>query len=757
MRWNITCTAAIGATLALGQSLAHAQQGETTETDTVLVYNPVIVTAQQVEQVSTEVPISITAFDASDIEKQNLTEFERIAALTPGLIVQQQTDSSASFVIRGIEAAGTGAAAEPTISIFLNGIDSSRSRGALKELFDIERVEVVKGPQGTLFGRGASTGAISIISQKADTSENEGYVEAQLGNYDLYSLTGAYNAVLVEDQLALRVAGRRRERSGYMTNIADNRDINDDDLWAARASLRWTPTADLTADLIVDHQRDNDYGVTTKAIGIASPGGDTSPFSQASQNPKTVPQVREQTGVTLLVDWFVNEDWTLSSLSGFRRVWFDNSFDVDGTTFEFSDAVELDRQEATSQEFRFTYDGGGTLRSVFGASYYKDEARSGIDFRVNEQLLFAGFPASTTPVPVFPVAPGVNLPVTEGVVSSSTTANERDSYSVFANVSYDLTERLTLDVGARYTWDEATVTGTADVSTIDGVNPIAFGNGFFGRDLGTSASATGDYELFSPRAALTYALTDELNVYAGVSRGVRSGFPGVSFSNPSPTEVVVTRSDLDNEEVLSFEVGAKGVIAETYLEAALFTYDYTNFQTLSIDFTEGQVNAGEASATGLELVASRDLADWLGVFVSYGYLDTQYDEFRETLNGEVVDLSGNTFRLAPEHTFAIGLDARHGLHSGWELFGNANYSYRADYFFNNDNLSTEQQEAFGLLDLRAGIESPDGKYRFEIYGENVLDEEWNRDIGNAGKLFGVPTAIRANPAFYGARLRVNFN
>ena len=757
MRMNITNTAVIVATLALGQSVAFAQQAETAETDTVLVYSPIIVTAQQTEQLSTEVPISITAFDSADIDRQNLTEFERIAALTPGLIVQQQTDSSASFVIRGIEAAGTGAAAEPTISIFLNGIDSSRSRGALKELFDINRVEVVKGPQGTLFGRGASTGAISIISEKADTASNEGYLEAQLGNYDLYSLTGAYNLVLVEDQLALRVAGRRRERSGYMTNIADNRDINDDDLWAARASLRWTPTPNVTTDLIVDHQRDNDYGVTTKAINIASPGGDTSPFSQASQNPKAVPQVREQTGVTLLLDWDLNAAWRLSSLSGYRRVWFDNSFDVDGTTYVFSDAIELDRQQATSQEFRFTYDDGGALRSVFGVSYYNDEARSGVDFLVNEQLLFAGFPASTTPVPVFPVAPGINLPVTEGVVSSSTTENERDSYSIFANASYDITDRLTLDLGARYTWDEATVTGTAGVSTIDGVNPIAFGNGFFGRDLGMPASATGEYELFSPRAALTYALTDELNVYAGVSRGVRSGFPGVGFSNPSPTEVVVTRSDLDNEEVLNFEVGAKGVLADTYIEAALFTYDYKNFQTLSIDFTEGQVNAGEASATGFELVASRDLTDWLGAFFSYGYLDTQYDEFRESLNGQVVDLSGNTFRLAPEHTFALGLDARYGLQSGWELFGNANYSYRSEYFFNNDNLPTEQQDGFGLLDLRVGVESPNGTYRFEIYGENVLDEEWNRDIGNAGKLFGVPTAIRANPAFYGARLRVNFN
>jgi len=741
--------------LALALSAPVFAQSDS-EAEDAAVTDVIVVTAQQREQLATEVPIAVTAFGRDQLDRDNLTEFERIAARTPGFVVQQQTDSSASFIIRGIEAANAGAAAEPTISIFLNGIDSSRSRGALKELFDIERVEIVRGPQGTLFGRGASTGAIAIHSIKADTQEAGGYIETQLGNYELYSLTGAYNFVVADNTLGVRVAGRRREREGYVTNLADGRQINDDDLWAARASVRWEPTATFSLDVILDHQRDNDYGVSTKAISIASPGGDTSPFSDAAQNPKTVPQVREQTGLTILADWYINDAWTLSSLSGYRRVWFDNSFDIDGTTFPFSSAVELDRQQATSQEFRVTYDNGGPLVSIFGASWYNDEARSGIDFLVNDQLLLAGFPAATTPVTQFPVAPGVFLPVTQGTVSSSTTLNDRNSYSLFANVSYDITDRLTLDTGARYTWDEATVSGTADVTNVDGIPSFVFPNGFFGRSFGEVFSTSGEFELFSPRAALTYAITEDINVYAGVSRGVRSGFPTVGFTNPTPTTVEPVFGEVANEQVLNYEIGAKGVWNDVYFEAAVFTYDYTDFQTLSLDFTEGQVNAGEASATGFELLASTDFTPWLGGFLSYGYIDTQYDEFAETLNGEVVDLSGNQFRLAPEHTLSVGADLRVMVAENWELFANANYSYRSSYFFNNDNLPNEQQDAFGLADLRAGFEDLDGRYRIEAYSENLFDEEWNRDIGNAGKLFGVPTAIRGNPRFYGVRARLTF-
>lgn len=306
--------------------------------------------------------------------------------------------------------------AEPSISFFLNDVDTSRSRGMLKELFDIERVEVAKGPQGTLYGRGSQIGAVAVVTRRPDLTRAGWSVEGQYGSYNLYSLTGMANIPIIEDELGLRVSARRREREGYMTNLAGGKKLNDDDLWAARASLRWAPSADLTFDLILDHQADNDAAAATKAINIASPGGDTDWFSDAGQNRYQPPQKRRQTGATLLADWDFAEGWNLKSISAWREVDFSEAWDVDGTTYQFLIGRNLaDDQSILSQEFRLAYDNGGSFRAVGGASFYKDKTFNQSEFVINEQLLLAGFPRGTTPVTRFPV-PGTSLvlPVTTG-------------------------------------------------------------------------------------------------------------------------------------------------------------------------------------------------------------------------------------------------------------------------------------------------------------------------------------------------------
>lgn len=731
--------------------VAYAQSPQTTEHR----IEEIVVTVQQQNQVITEVPVALSAFSNKELEKMNLTDFERIAALTPGFISQQQTDSSASFVIRGVEAAGTGAAAEPTISIFYNGVDSSRSRGAVKELYDIERVEVVKGPQGTLFGRGASTGAIAIHTRKADTQENSGFVESKLGNYNLYSLTGAYNLV-VNDELGIRVAGSRRKRDGYVFNLGEpERKLNDDDMAAARFSMRWQPSDSIHLDFIYDHQNDKDYGVSTKSIIAASPGGNTSPFTHAGQNKQLKDQARRQNGYTLLVDWDINQDWRLSSISGHRQLWFDNAFDIDGTTYHAFAGIEYDRQKAISQELRLAYDSQSATITL-GASYYRDEASSGFDFVINEQYLLGGFPNVLTPLPELPVAPGVSVPLNEANVSRSYTENKRHSQSVFANLNMDLNAHWTLDAGLRYTWDRATLARSGDAFTLDGIGSFVLPNGFLGNSFGEMHSTDADFNMLSPRVALTYRLNEAVNLYAGMSIGKRAGYPDISIQNPTADSVSFSTKEIGNETLTSYEIGAKGQTSNLYFDLALYSYQYDDFQTVSLDITEGAANAGKAKAWGLEGLISAEFTDWLGGFANYAYIDTEYVNFFDTLNGEPVDLSGNRFRLAPKNTFSVGLDASATLSGSWRWFANTQYAYRSDYFFNNDNLANEQQDGFGLLDVRIGLEDDTRGYKIELFAENALDEQWVRDIGNAGKLFGTSTAIRGNPRFYGVRFRAEF-
>lgn len=756
MHTNHTRHRALRALLIAGASAFGAEQAfaQTVSEANPSLLEELVVTAQKREQKLKDVPISISAFTGASIDQQNFTDFERLSTRTPGFFVQQQSDSSASFVMRGIEAGNAGAVSEPSISFFLNDVDTSRSRGMLKELFDIERVEVAKGPQGTLYGRGSQIGAVAVYTRRPDVAATGWSVEGQAGSYSLYSLTGVLNAPIVQDELGLRLAVRRRERDGYVDNILGGKKINDDDMWAGRASLRWTPRDDLTFDLILDHQSDNDGAVMTKAINIASPGGDVSPFSDASQNRYDPPQRRRQTGATLIGEWDFAPGWSAKSITAWREVDFSESWDPDGTTYEFLIGRNLvDDENMYNQEFRLAYDQGGRFRAMGGASYYSDKTFNLSELVINEQYLLAGFPKSTTPVTLFPAAPGVLLPVTKGVSTLSTTRNKRQSWSAYANASYDLTPRVVVDAGVRFTHDKADVLNGGLVTTVDGVRPIALPNGL-GNSLGQIFANSGEYDMVQPRLAVTFRLTDQVNLYAGVSRGLKAGYPQTTFGAPVGGRPTPVFGELKTEEVINYEAGAKGTLGDRlYFEAAGFTYDYNDFQTRAVDLTLGTVNAGKASAWGVELNGGLKVTPDLTLSGAYAYLHTQYDEFREVVSNVPVDRAGNVFRMAPKHTASISADYRRPLAGDWDGFVNANYAWRSAYFLNNDNLDTEKQKAFGLLDLRVGAESAKGLL-LEAYAENLLDEEWVRDVGNAGKFFGVPTSIRATPRMVGVRVRI---
>ncbi|MFN3228285.1 MAG: TonB-dependent receptor [Asticcacaulis sp.] len=738
---SIAALAASTSLMPFAQAFANTQP--TPDVDTV------IVTAQKRSQPLKDVPLAITAFSSADLGRENLTDFERLSMRTPGFFVQQQTDSSASFVMRGIEAGNAGAIAEPSISFFLNDVDTSRSRGLLKELFDVERVEIAKGPQGTLYGRGAQIGAVAVYTKKANTRALDWSTESQLGNYNLYTLGGMFNMPIVEDKLALRVAARRREREGYREIVGGGKLAGSDDLWAARISLRYEPTETMNFDLIADHQADNDNATITKALSVASPGADLDPFSAFGRNTLPTPQQRRQTGLTLLGEWKLNDAWTLNSISGYREVTFQESWDADGTSYPFLLASNLpDNQWLHSQEFRARYDNKGRFKSVFGLSWYKDKTKNDLSFIVNEQYLLAGFPAVRTPVTKFMGF----LPVTAGVETRLYSALNRTSVSLYGNVSYALTEQLTVDAGLRYTRDDAKVQQRNRVSTIDGIAPIALRNGF-GNSLGQTFSSSDTYNMTQPRLALTYKLNDAMNLYFGASKGIKAGYPQITFAAPVNGVAQPIYGEVKSEQVVNLEAGFKGNIApKTYVEAIAFSYDYTDFQTRSTDLTKGTINAGKASAYGLELLGRTKISPELTLNGSYTYLHTQYDEFYEVVNNTAISYAGNKFRLAPTHTYSVSADYRRPIATNWQGFGNINYSWKSDYFFNNDNLPIERQKSFGLVDLRLGVERQDGTLRVEAYAENLLNQDWRRDVGNAGKSFGVSTVIPATPRLFGVRL-----
>lgn len=717
-----------------------------------LTLDRIYVTTQLRLQRLADVPVSVTAISGRRIEREDLTDIERVSQRAPGFVAQRQTDASPSFVIRGVEAATGGAAAEPSISIFADGFDISRWRGSNVELLDIDRIEIVKGPQGTLFGRGAQIGAVAIHTRRADPRKTTLSAEFEAGSEDLRSATGVWNQPLLDESAALRLAVRRREQAGYRENLfTPDKDVNDDDLLAARLSAAWEAGPDLRLDLVVNHQFDRDRAVSTKAIGLASPGGDLNPTSNAVQNPETDPQRRRVDRVQLFAAWDLAPAWTLDLMTGHRQVDLRNTYDPDGTSFPFL-FNEVDfRQSAMQHQADFRFDDGGRWRATFGASAFHDDSTERNYILMNEQLLAADFPQSVVPLES-DVIDGVVTPLSTGIVSQLETANQRQSHSVYGNVSVDLTQALTVDTGLRLTWDDAEVTARRAVASQDGIAPAILPYGIQGTTFGQPVTLNGSDTLVSPRIALTYALTRDLNTYVSYSEGSRAGFPQSVISNPAPGEVVVRRDDVEKERMRSLEAGLKGRIHDAVsIDLAAFHFRQNDLQTFtpSLEAT----NAGSARGYGLEASTVVTLADGLDASASYAWLDTRYDRFAVPgLETDRLDLSGNRFRLAPEHTFNAALDWEFPISASWDGFASANYSWQSDFFFNNDNLPDERQEAFGLLDARLGLETAAQQWRLELYADNLLDEKWVRDIGNSGKFFGISTAIPADPRVVGVRI-----
>jgi len=275
------------------------------------------VTAQKRSQVVQEVPIAMTTYEGAFLQETNIFEFDALSDYVPGLQVQIQSPNNPGFVIRGITSDNGDARLEPRVSVFQDGVSISKSRGSVVEIFDMERVEVLKGPQGTLFGRGAQIGAIHLIQNKAKNQKSAA-LKLGYGNLNQQLLTGHVNAPLIEDKLFVRLAGILNRRDGFVTNLSGGL-LNGKDTKAIRGSLRYLPTRNTVADLIVNFQRDTPPGTAFRSGTYAPPGGDTSPFSFGDlERGEALGLDRRVWGATLLLDHRLSQQWDITSISAYR-------------------------------------------------------------------------------------------------------------------------------------------------------------------------------------------------------------------------------------------------------------------------------------------------------------------------------------------------------------------------------------------------------------------------------------------------------
>lgn len=454
----------------------------------------VIVTAQKREQKSLDVPMALTAYNHKFLDSIGIQEFDKLSLFVPGFEVQNQSVNDPGFVMRGVTSDSGEATQEPRVSVFQDGVSISKSRGSYVELFDVDRIEVAKGPQSTLFGRGALIGAVNIVEAKADPTAFDWYANGEYGNYNYGLMEGMVN-LPIDDTLAVRVAGRYKTRDGYTENLTGGRDFNSLRTGAARASLAWEPNAKFRADIIANYQRDtpSDTGFKSGTFDPTNPdtgaqignlkhttGMAGSAASDFPDGPLGIK--RTVWGVTGLATYHIDDNYTLSSISAYRKFDSTEVFDPDGFSLPMLTFAEEAKGEQESQEFRVNFDDGGPVSWFSGVSFFHDDGYQRVPNEIDEDMalaLLAGAisePAPQaqgyfyTPAYTSTIAPaelqsflsryGIALPLAEAqgiaanlnhhLLETYTNYGRTTAYDWYGEATWHITDTFELTGGLRY-------------------------------------------------------------------------------------------------------------------------------------------------------------------------------------------------------------------------------------------------------------------------------------------------------------------
>lgn len=723
------------------------------------------VNAQKREQQVIDVPITLDVITSGFLKENNITELDKLSDFVPGLQIRMQGIDRPSFVIRGLSSDEVSPAAQPRISVFYNNVPISRTTGSAVELFDMQQVDVLKGPQETLFGRGAAIGAVHYISQKP-TNSFEGYLSAGAGNFRQKDFIGAINVPVIKNILSIRAAGVYRYNEGYIENTF-GKNLNGKNTLAGRFSASYRPNSNNRVDLVINYQDDDNPGIGFISMQYPNTTGSNDPFdykASLEQGDKLKNQ-RNLFDATLSAKHFFNANNFLTSISSYRRISADDRWDGDGTAAVALDMSEQDKAGQFYQEFRFNYSLKNRFSGSIGTSYWTENASQNYWFSTNEQhmvhlFLNTGFLVSPDgqpyPLTNLPDDPrlgqlaGLPLGTYHQEENNSTAVNQALESLVDAN--YQLTDKLSITAGLRLINEWFDLKNSAGIS--DG-SPAILGylTGNFPNILFKTSAEKAINESTSTltyRGGLKYKFNENANVFAGYSKGHRPKV--LQFTSTGEAQILAA------ETVNSFDAGFKTAIKQNiWFDMGLYYHDYLNFQTSAwiADPSTGEFNyivkdGGKANAYGAELNLKYVVMNGLQIFGNYAYIHSRFAG--KDVNGSDQAYAGNRFRLTPDHSFAVGLNSRVNITDNLAIFAVPSFSYRTKIFFEDANTPGLAQNGYGILFFRGGIDLTKLKLTISVWGDNLLNQKYIISAGNAGSLFGDPTQIPGAPGFFGARI-----
>ncbi|WP_164155305.1 TonB-dependent receptor [Sandarakinorhabdus rubra] len=736
----------------------------------------IVVTAQKTEQKLKDVPITVTAYTGRTLREIGVTQFDQLAAFVPGLNVQEQSPNNPGFVIRGITSDSGSSQGSPAVTVYLNGVDVSRSRGSYFDLYDLERTEVVKGPQSTLFGTAAAVGVVSIITAKPRPGLS-GELRVGYGNFNQRRIDGHIN--IGNDTLALRVAGAVKLRDGVVENIAGRPgsqtpngpridDLNGQGQYGARVSLRYTPNADVTVDLVGTYDGQRAPGTAFTSRTFAPTGGTTnsytfkeisgSPFSKRDLGLDQPGLERNVYDLNLTASYKIDDAWSVTTVAGYRNFDSLEVFDADGTQAWYLEFAEDARGEQISAEARVNYT-SDTVRAFAGANYFWETGFQRVPFSTEEGIfaqctlrVVSGLGCINNTTGVVEAAQATAL-LTGGLFTSLPYASEQfrnsatiDTFSLFADVTIIPVPRLEFNIGGRWLTENRQSGFSSRIP-----NSVLTGAPFFGGPSTNGAvfTAARRFDAFLPRANILFRATDNINLYATYSRGRRSPVLQLTAQTVAG-QVVPSIREFPAEIVDNFEGGIKGSFGGVNFGIGAYILKYKDFQ-ITVPGVPPRIENADATNKGIEAEITAAVSPYVSLFANGAYIDAKVNN-----DARFGNFANDRFRLQSRWQGAIGGTFRIPVIDGLETFFTPTITHRSSIFFELPNNPVTSQGPVTLANLRAGVRDPDAKWEVIGFVNNLFDQEYLLDAGNTGGAFGIPTFIRGLPQLFGVEAVVRF-
>jgi iron complex outermembrane receptor protein len=736
----------LGFALFIGMSPGvHARSADEPYADTHSGLEEVIVTARRREENLQETPVSVTAFTSAMLEQQGIESLGDLGQHVANLSMisgQGGGSTQTQISIRGVGQSDFILTSDQSVGLYLDGVYFPRSIGASLDLIDIERIEVLRGPQGTLFGRNTTAGAVQIVSE-GPTDTLSGKAEFTAGRFDRRDFKGSIN-LPVSDRFLTRFSVASLNQDGYGQRVFDGTDGSDTDVLAGRANLRALFTDNLQADLVIDFSRKRGHGglerltnidpsdpvlgfynafLVSQGLAPADERYITSSPNDTWSGARNVDD-SELGGVAATVEW-QGENIAVKSISAFRTMEAQTGYDFDGTPYPLAEQnLDLD-QEQFSQELQISGAGfGGRLDWIGGLFYFREDAEDTQDVPFYQ--------------PVIAQPDGSFVRVPGGFSFVSFISQETESYAAFGQGTWRFDDRWSATVGLRYTEEEKTLDSSLE--------------GAFVRAPGTVSDSWSD---LSPRFGIEYRVSDRVMTYLSASHGFRSGGFNGRNTSPNPPQ------SYDPETIWAYELGLKSESENRRLRfnSALFYYDYRDFQGLTLDSFSGITitvgNIAEVEMYGAEFDLIAKPSEALQLMLAGGY--THHD-IAEVSPGAQITIRPDTRLInAPEWTATAAADYSLSAGDAGDIDLHLDYSWKSAIEFFLPNYPDEGQDAYGVVNARIGFAPRGRAWRVEVFGNNLTNEHY-RVFAENGTPLGVPatTAIYARPREWGARLRVEF-